>query len=199
MIRSEKEKFQYVMVNFTQIKILKTKDDGVNGDGVEEWDVYDSDPGITMHVDFADEFDLWHGCDFNVNQLWKSQGFDEDSDCTPPHDTEDSDGFYDCVIAGYPYVLVSAAVYESGLKYSFNFQIGDFDANDEFDDGPTWDFTYTEPDHRSIVDLADEDEKTVIRYFTRWDSNKDRRARLYLRYTLEDANKEYPYTIISCD
>ena len=181
-LETDIEQSHYVIVNFTAIKILKTNDDGSNGDGVEEWDVYQSDPGITMNVDFIDAAGKWDGCDFNINNLYLWED-DEDSDCKPPANTEDSNGFYECAIGGYPAVVVSAWTYVSGLKYTFNFQIGDFDANNEFDDGPIFDFTYTEPDHKSIDALSNSG-GLISRYFSRWDTNKNRRARLFVEYQL---------------
>ena len=172
---------------FSKITILKTNDDGTNGDGVEEWSIK-SNPNdannnniITMNVDFINFYQSWNnGCSFNIDNT-QSLITADDNLCKPPSSTESSDGFYDCYIDNRPYLIVSKDIFENGLEYTFNFQIGDVDANDVFDNGPIYDFTYTEQEHTSINDLINNG--PIYRYFTRT-GIEGRKARLFVKYEL---------------
>jgi len=181
-----------VGISFYTLKILKSNDDGSNGDGVEEWNVVHdgTNPQITMNVDFYPPAQ-WNGCNFEVSEILYEPG----SGCKPPANTEDPDGFYECKIwgnnnLGLPFAYVSPSVYESGLKYTFNIKMGDYDANGVFDNGPTFDFTYTEPDHRSINDLRENG--PITRYFTR-EGPEGRKARIFVKYSYSSANPGNPW------
>eukprot|EP00486_Rosalina_sp_Unknown_P008950 CAMPEP_0201592250 /NCGR_PEP_ID=MMETSP0190_2-20130828/190199_1 /ASSEMBLY_ACC=CAM_ASM_000263 /TAXON_ID=37353 /ORGANISM="Rosalina sp." /LENGTH=293 /DNA_ID=CAMNT_0048050939 /DNA_START=110 /DNA_END=991 /DNA_ORIENTATION=- len=182
--------YQSVEISFFTLKILKTNDDGINGDGVEEWHIVNdgTDQQITMNVDFKDEYNSWNGCNFDITQL-----LHDGTDCKPPAATEDANGFYECQMYGntdLPVIVVKPNVYESGLKYTFNIVMGDYDANGEvFDNGPTFDFSYTEPDHKSISDLRNNG--PITRYFTR-SGPEGRKARIYLTYRLIESDT-YPF------
>ena len=160
--------------------MLKTNSDGTNGGDVEEWSIVETNNDIiTMNVDFIDLYKSWNdnSCSFNTgdNKLVTS----DDGECKPPISTESSTGFYDCYIDGRPYLIVSKDTFENGLQYTFNFQVGDFDANDQFDNGPIFDFTYTEQEHTSINDLISDG--PIYRYFTRT-GTEGRKARLFVKY-----------------
>ena len=131
------------------------------------------------------------GCSFNINNNLlvinedgsndNGNGYCRPSSLTEISSTDNVDGFYQCYLPEIPQVLVTRDVFESGLKYTFNFQVGDVDANDIFDNGPIFDFTYTEPDHKSIAELA-LNGGSIYRYFTRTGS-EGRKARLFVKYT----------------
>mmetsp|Transcript_4530 Transcript_4530/g.3964 ORF Transcript_4530/g.3964 Transcript_4530/m.3964 type:complete len:315 (+) Transcript_4530:101-1045(+) len=181
----------YVMIDFSRIRMFKTLSDGgsteewfINHDGIRS-------NTITMNVDFYDIYpnNFWHlnnGCSFDMNedsQLLNING----NNCEPPESTEDlTNGFYNCYIQGSPKLFVSPDVYENGLKYTLNFQAGDYNiADNEFDNGPIWTTSpsiYTEPDHTSIADLYNNG-GIIERYFTRTGVD-GRRARFYAKYQL---------------
>ena len=129
---------QYVIINFSKISMFKTNYDGTNSDGVEDClirpntnSANNNDNIITMNVNFINFHQSWNiGCSYNTNIQ--------------------TTGFYDCYLDNRPYSIVSKDIFEDGLQYTFNFQIGDVDAKDEFDNGLLSDFTYTEQVHTSI-------------------------------------------------
>ena len=182
------------MIDFSRIRIFKTLADGGS---TEEWLINDDgrDNKITMNVDFYDAWDSWNGCTFDMNNDIQLLQVDN-SNCEPPESTEDlDDGFYNCYIGGSPYIFVSPDVFEAGLKYTMNFQAGDFNiADNEFDNGPIWTTSpsiYTEPDHTSIADLYNSF-YPVDRYFTR-SGSEGRRARFYARYTFIRTTDDMPH------
>ena len=195
------------MINFQKLSILKTISDGDNGGTVAEWNIntIGTNPSITMNVDFYDVWESWNnGCSLNIvpndfgNTLQLGRFALDETECEPPTSTESSTGFYDCFINGDnpPFAIVSKDVYQNGLKYTFNFQVGDFDANDQFDNGPTFDFTYTENEHISIDEF--DNNPVIERYFTRTGPD-GRKARLFARYSLIQLTGESMVDVQACN
>jgi len=184
----------FVLVQFTKIIIMKTLDDGGS---VEEWIINDDRSNtIKMNVDFVDYDGInngkWNGCSYDLNQNIYLEEFNRDTvqfdDCKPSENTQDlTNGFHTCYIPDIIRIIVSKDVFENGLKYSFDFQIGDVDANG-FDNGPIFDIQpYIEPDHRSFTDLQNQN-GPIDRYFTRWGS-EGRGARFFVYYRVLGDNE----------
>jgi len=189
----------YVAIDFSRISILKTiAGDGSEGSN-EEWYIPDGEQTITMNVNhlqygamdgMTTDWDLDDngGCTVDLNNIGSGSHYNQQlitetgGLCQPQINTESTDtyGFQTCFFPSNPTTVVTQDVFESGLKYTFNFQIGDWDETDGFDNGPIYDFTYTEPDHRDLFAIIDNG-GYIERYFTRTGPN-GRKARLFLTY-----------------
>ena len=201
----------YVQIDLWRISILKTNSDSESSnDAHEEWIIPDGVNTITMNVNhikygamqgMTTDWNLDNGCTISINnddnsglQLVSNAGL-----CNPSESTESTNtyGFLTCYMPSQPSTVVTRDVYEAGLKYTFNFQIGDHDNNGGFDNGPIYDFTYTEPDHRDIWELFDNDKilhhpfGCVERYFTRT-GPEGRRARLFVTYCVIPDHDDLP-------
>lgn len=168
---------------------------------VEEWILNDDRSNtIKLNNNFID-FQGWGGCTKNLNtdiQLINNVG----DDCEPPQNKQEDDGFHNCYFPDKPVVVVTKDEYESGLKYTMDFQIGDYVGCCGFQNGPTFTTSpsiYTEPDHRSFDDLEQANE--IERYFTRSGSDR-RRAKFFVKYipiTLPSAQDLSPFSTITCN
>eukprot|EP01083_Nonionella_stella_P266490 901435_1 len=161
-------------VDMTRIRILKTG--GNEWDNKEEWDIPDKGFEIRFKSNFASrEWPVSSGCTYkHIGSLKNNQG----EACTPPTNTYDPSGFYDCYME-FPIIYLTEDQMNDGILVVVDGQVGDFD--DQFDNGPIWDYEF-----RFQQWTAEEVRAGVKESYGTRNGPDGRRARHFYKYEYTD-------------